>query len=367
MRVRPARAIEATMNTAQTFSLRLALVAAVVALASAGAHAAPAPQLDPTFTPGKLCTPSSPDFVAYRYREHIPICRPHLTPEMKREIAVHYGVPQSQLGGYEFDYLIPLGLGGASNVDNVWIRPRGAANTALEAELEREMQAGTITQAQALQRLAHPSFDGTYTGSFEGGSQGSIRFVVKDEAVTGTISGVCTAPPCTRDPMQGSFTGSVSQDGAITTRLAGTLTDSSGSLGSFRFTGAVDGAIEGDHASGSWNGRNAFGNLDRPPLTGGGAALARGLAPRAGSVEVARWGCRNSSPPISTARCCAQTARSARAPAPRSPPRRPLACRWCWSPRGRRGSFARWPRRQGSPAPWSARTGPSSTTWGATS
>jgi hypothetical protein len=77
---------------------------------------------------------------------------------MKVTIAAHYGVPQADWNGYEFDHLIPLACGGDSSIDNLWPQPHGDPDGSngkdkLEDLLYREMLAGSITQAQAVQQI----------------------------------------------------------------------------------------------------------------------------------------------------------------------------------------------------------------------
>ncbi len=113
---------------------------------------------DWAFTPGRLCTPKDPDFKEYRYPERIPYCNRHVTPEMKQQVAAHYGIPQSDWPKYEFDHLIPLGIGGNSGVENLWPEPRGMNGGSdekdkLEQELFDLLSAGKITQAEAVRRL----------------------------------------------------------------------------------------------------------------------------------------------------------------------------------------------------------------------
>ena len=113
---------------------------------------------DSSYTPGHLCSPSDPNFKEYRYVEHIPYCNRNVTQQMKLTIAQHYGVPQADWSGYEFDHLIPLAIGGDSSIDNVWPQPHGDPDGSngkdkLEDLLYREMAAGSITQAQAVQQI----------------------------------------------------------------------------------------------------------------------------------------------------------------------------------------------------------------------
>ena len=108
-------------------------------------------------------------------------------------------------------------------------------------------------------KLGAKGFDGTYIGQFDGGGRGRLKLTVKGTSVSGSISGSCLASPCGVDPMVGTFSGSISKDGVIFTVLGGTLTDSSGKLGSFPFSGHINGSIAGDKASGDWDGKNQWG------------------------------------------------------------------------------------------------------------
>jgi hypothetical protein len=115
-------------------------------------------QPDASYTPGHLCTASDPNFEEYRYAEHIPYCRRDVTRAMKVEIAAHYGVPESDWSGYEFDHLIPLAIGGDSSIDNVWPQPHGFPDGSngkdkLEYQLYLQMKDGSITQAQAVKEI----------------------------------------------------------------------------------------------------------------------------------------------------------------------------------------------------------------------
>lgn len=113
---------------------------------------------DSSYTPGHLCSPSDPNFKEYRYAEHIPYCNRNVTQQMKLTISQHYGVPQSDWSGYEFDHLIPLAIGGDSSIDNLWPQPHGDPDGSngkdkLEDLLYREMRDGQITQAAAVQQI----------------------------------------------------------------------------------------------------------------------------------------------------------------------------------------------------------------------
>ncbi|MFA6582889.1 MAG: ribonuclease domain-containing protein [Elusimicrobiaceae bacterium] len=108
-------------------------------------------------TPGNLCSPDDPNFKEYRYQEHVAYCNRYVTRTMKVRIAARYNVPESEWPDYEFDHLIPLGIGGNSSDDNIWPQPRSLGESAdkdkLENLLYRQMAAGTITQADAVKRM----------------------------------------------------------------------------------------------------------------------------------------------------------------------------------------------------------------------
>ena len=113
---------------------------------------------DSAYTPGHLCSPSDANFKEYRYAEHIPYCQRNVTQQMKLTISQHYGVPQTDWSGYEFDHLIPLALGGDSSIDNLWPQPHGDPDGSngkdkLEYQLYIQIRDGTITQAAAVQQI----------------------------------------------------------------------------------------------------------------------------------------------------------------------------------------------------------------------
>ena len=114
-------------------------------------------QPDWSLTPGRLCTPSDPNFKEYRYSEHIAYCNRNVTQQMKQQVAAEYSVPESNWSNYEFDHLIPLCIGGNSSVDNIWPQPHGAnesdGKNKLENDLYNQMAAGTITQRAAKQQI----------------------------------------------------------------------------------------------------------------------------------------------------------------------------------------------------------------------
>jgi hypothetical protein len=132
------------------------LKAAPAVPAPAGVSAQGRTRPDLSYSPGKLCTTSDPDYKELRYPEQIAYCQRHVTKAMKLRVAAHYGVPESEWHNYEFDHLIPLGIGGNSSVENLWPQPRGSDESdgkdVLENRLYQQLKDGTITQAEAVRQ-----------------------------------------------------------------------------------------------------------------------------------------------------------------------------------------------------------------------
>jgi len=104
--------------------------------------------------------------------------------------------------------------------------------------------------------LTAVGFDGYYNGSFRGEASGTITFTVSGTRISGTMSGSHKG-----DAIRGSFTGTVDSAGNISARNTGTLTGSSSrKLGSFAFSGVVNGRITGATGSGSWTAKNKWGS-----------------------------------------------------------------------------------------------------------
>jgi hypothetical protein len=109
-----------------------------------------------TVTPGVLCTSHDPDFAEYRYPEKIAYCGRNISRDEKLRVAQLYGgIPESEWPKYEFDHLIPLAAGGSNDVGNLWPQPLAEAHEKdkVEDEVFHGMEAGTMTQAQAVQKI----------------------------------------------------------------------------------------------------------------------------------------------------------------------------------------------------------------------
>jgi hypothetical protein len=77
-----------------------------------------------------------------------------LTTPAKRESAREYGVTVT---AGEYDHLIPLELGGASDTRNLWVEPDGPipnGKDTIEHRLHRAVCAGVITLTDAQHRIA---------------------------------------------------------------------------------------------------------------------------------------------------------------------------------------------------------------------
>jgi hypothetical protein len=110
---------------------------------------------DPNLTPGFLCTDSDPNFDGYRYPEQIAHCQRNVPRSEKNDIADNYGVDRSTYSEYEFDHLIPLGIGGSDDESNIWPQPKDEAvdKDKLEEQLYIALRDGTMTQADAVSTI----------------------------------------------------------------------------------------------------------------------------------------------------------------------------------------------------------------------
>lgn len=123
---------------------------------------------DPALTPGELCTPSDPNFSGYDYPEHVARCRRNIMTDEKLAVARSYGdIPQANWPEYEFDHLIPLCAGGSNDIKNLWPQPIAEAHQkdTLENDICIAMKAGTMTQAQAVQKVHDWFQNGPQPGS----------------------------------------------------------------------------------------------------------------------------------------------------------------------------------------------------------
>jgi hypothetical protein len=82
-----------------------------------------------------------------------------VTAQMERKVFARYRLPWSRRPEFKIDHLIPLGLGGADSIDNLWpqslrARPYGTdRKELLEEVLQSRIAKGQITLAQAQEQI----------------------------------------------------------------------------------------------------------------------------------------------------------------------------------------------------------------------
>jgi hypothetical protein len=117
---------------------------------------------DPGCTPGGADARVTPDTLSSTICRsgYTATVRPPLsvTEPIKRERMAAYGL-SAPLSAYELDHLVPLELGGASTVANLWPEPwadpRGAhRKDDLENALKRQVCSGTLSLADARHAIA---------------------------------------------------------------------------------------------------------------------------------------------------------------------------------------------------------------------
>ena len=128
--------------------LFLALVAAIIAV-DGRAEEALVP--NPKLTPGRVARTDGE--------------RGGVTPAMERKVFARYRLPWSRRAEFKIDHLIPLELGGADRIDNLWpqsirVRPYGADRKELLTEvLLARIAKREITLAQAQEEIRRDWID----------------------------------------------------------------------------------------------------------------------------------------------------------------------------------------------------------------
>jgi hypothetical protein len=112
-------------------------------------------------TTGSLCTTSDQDFREFRYKERIPYCKRSVSSSEKRKIYESYGVAVHCRKEYTIDHFIPLSLGGTNHANNLWPEHKSVKSLRknLEFELFQKLEAGRITQQEAVEAIIEAKFN----------------------------------------------------------------------------------------------------------------------------------------------------------------------------------------------------------------
>lgn len=110
-------------------------------------------------TPGALC--NNPD--SYRYPEHISYCNRSVETQLKREIIVKYDqsfgyrIASSNRADFKIDHLIPLCMGGANHIDNLWPQHKAvyAITDPLEPTFCNKMKEDKLHQKEAVELIIY--------------------------------------------------------------------------------------------------------------------------------------------------------------------------------------------------------------------
>lgn len=106
-------------------------------------------------SPGVLCTPASADFAGRYYPAKIALCTRNVTEARKRAVFARYGVPLSERAAYEVDHRIPICMGGANDLGNLFPQawPDAKRKDVLEKQLCASLRAGRIAQGVAVKKM----------------------------------------------------------------------------------------------------------------------------------------------------------------------------------------------------------------------
>ena len=129
------------------------LAGSVLILLSAPALAAEPPSLpDPIMTPGAVEPAATWDVVCNGTTR----TRRNVSAAMKAAVLAGYNIPDNESPYYEIDHLVPLAIGGANVVANLWPEPWAEAvqKDVLEVELQRRVCHGLVSQVEAQREVA---------------------------------------------------------------------------------------------------------------------------------------------------------------------------------------------------------------------
>ncbi|MBC7753019.1 MAG: hypothetical protein H7Z71_02195 [Moraxellaceae bacterium] len=112
---------------------------------------------NPKMTPGVLCTHPT----AYRYAEHIPYCERDVSSSLKQQIIAtydsqfHYTIQKLPRVDFKIDHFIPLSVGGANEIGNLWPQHKSIYRYSdmIESYLSTLMVKGHIKQIEAIEAI----------------------------------------------------------------------------------------------------------------------------------------------------------------------------------------------------------------------
>ena len=119
------------------------LAGSIFILLSAPTYAAKQPALpDPIMMPGAVDPAAARDVICNGTTG----ARRHVSTATKAAVLAAYNIPDAESPFYEIDHLIPLAIGGANVVANLWPEPWAEAvqKDALEVELQRRVCHGLL-------------------------------------------------------------------------------------------------------------------------------------------------------------------------------------------------------------------------------
>lgn len=105
---------------------------------------------DATLTPGSYCTKDSKDFLEFRYKDQVAVCRRNVLPSLKNLVYKSYQVKDEEKILYTIDHKIPLFAGGSNEQTNLWPQPREITSAKLEQIIFHLLNKDTINQKQAI-------------------------------------------------------------------------------------------------------------------------------------------------------------------------------------------------------------------------
>jgi hypothetical protein len=112
---------------------------------------------DPALTPGAVCQ----DPTRYRYPEHIKYCDRAVDSQTKWQVIdsyvrkFHYDINSNNRADFKIDHYIPLCMGGANDMTNLWPQHKAVYTQTdpLEPLLCEKMAQGRLKQAEAIELI----------------------------------------------------------------------------------------------------------------------------------------------------------------------------------------------------------------------